>query len=170
MTVVPVKKAKDMTFQDSIVESCIRFMEGDNIPRVDVRFLETFNSVYNSYFQYPIDAQLEAENTEKRRAAFSKVRILIVLTLYNNAELFQAEATEKYKIRSRMKCTTLESVSDEDSDEDEDQDEEEERSGEDIMEVDSDASSADGEDGGLGGDTTWHWPSRYRRLLALLDE
>ena len=42
MTVVPVKKAKDMTFQDSIVESCIRFMEGDNIPRVDVRLLETY--------------------------------------------------------------------------------------------------------------------------------
>ena len=89
------------------------------------------------------------------------------MTIIDNiAELFQAEATEKYKIRSRMKFSAVESVSDEDSGEDE----EEERSGEDLMEVDSDASSGDEEEVGLGGDTSWHWPNRYRRLLALLNE
>ena len=36
LTVVPVKVDKDMSFKDIIVDSCIKFMEDDNIPDVDV--------------------------------------------------------------------------------------------------------------------------------------
>ena len=36
MTVVPVKEAKDMRFQDLIFTACIKALENDSIPEVDV--------------------------------------------------------------------------------------------------------------------------------------
>ena len=36
MTVVPVKEAKDKSFQEDIFDACIEAMECDNIPKVNV--------------------------------------------------------------------------------------------------------------------------------------
>ena len=36
LTVVAVKEGKDLSFQDEIIEACLKFMEEDTIPDVDV--------------------------------------------------------------------------------------------------------------------------------------
>ena len=41
MTVAPLKEKKDYTFQDDIMMNCIKVMEENAIPDVDVRALES---------------------------------------------------------------------------------------------------------------------------------
>ena len=48
MTVVPVKEEKDMSFKDLIFDACIKSLEDDNIPKVDVSLynITTYSFTY----------------------------------------------------------------------------------------------------------------------------
>ena len=72
LTVVAVKEAKDLSYQDEIVETCIKFMDEDIIPDVDVSWKENVN-VLDDIFQYPIDEELLEQLDEERKSKFSKV-------------------------------------------------------------------------------------------------
>jgi hypothetical protein len=174
MTVVPVREEKDKSFQNCIVKNCLEFMEEDKIPEVDVGFFRIicFSQLF-FVLQYPIDLKLIEELAQKRKATFSKVRSLNKTVICFNISMFQPEATQKYKVRSRMRLNTVDEEDSSNSSESEEEDDALEKEEEERLEVteelrasESDESSEDE----IVEDDNRDRPSKYRKLLSLLGE
>ena len=83
---MPVKVAKDYSYQLTIYNECILCLETDSIPQPDVSIFHPILVFLFEHFifsQYPIDEDLEQERKRNRKESFNKVVLNTIFILFN---------------------------------------------------------------------------------------